>query len=222
MNGPETAPSVRSGRPGRRVGSLSMGITLLLIGAALAASLWMDAKAYDMLLWVAPLVFILLGAELLISLKRTGNGDAVLSYDWVSVFFVGLLGAASLLFAAFTSTGIMEEIRHAVTATERSVYVDTAANEVPEGVTKIVVQSFEPLTVEEGDVRQIRLIGQIRYRSEEPLRQNEEDMVHVTVTGKTMYVMVGTAQHTGGRFSDDRIETNLTLLVPEGIEIENR
>lgn len=72
-----------------RVGSLSMGITLMLIGTALAVSLWQDAEAYELLLWVAPVVFVLLGAELLIYLRTAGKHGMIVRYDWISVLFVG-------------------------------------------------------------------------------------------------------------------------------------
>ncbi|QAY67368.1 hypothetical protein [Paenibacillus protaetiae] len=205
-----------------RVGSLSMGVTLLLIGTALALSLVIDAEAYDMLLWVAPLVFIMLGIELLVYVKLSGRAQTMIRFDWLSIFFVAVLGAGSLFAAALSSTGILDEIRNEVMATERSAMIESKPVQVPEGVTKIIVQSFIPLQVETSQLRQVQLLGQVQYRSGKPFDPSSQPLWQANVIGSAMYVTVGTIAHDGGRLSDSGLRSMLSLMVPEGMKVEQR
>lgn len=205
-----------------RVGSLSMGITLMLIGTALAVSIWQDAEAYEMLLWVAPIVFILLGAELLIHLKLSGSQHTIVKYDWISVFFVGVIGTASLVLALLMSSGLFDELNRGLHMTQRSAFVDTVKETVPEHISKIMVSSLGNVEIKTAPEREVQLFGQIRYWSAEPLAKLNESMMRTNTAGDTMYIMIGTVERRDGGFVTDTVHPQLTLIVPEGIEIEER
>lgn len=209
----------RSGMRTWRVGSLSMGITLMLIGTAFAVSLWQDVEAYELLLWVAPVVFILLGTELLLYLKMSGDRQAIVRYDWLSVFFVGMIGMASLGLALLMSTGLFEELKLGMQTAQRTAYVDTAKIEVPDGVTRIVVQSTGGVTLTEADTREVHLMGQIRYRSDEPLPSIGEDLMRTQVVGDALYVIIGAADRRDGAFVDNAVTPMLMLAIPKGMTV---
>ncbi|MGO4369942.1 hypothetical protein [Paenibacillus sp. 2TAB19] len=205
-----------------RVGSLSMGVTLMLIGAALAASLWQNIQAYEMLLWVAPIVFILLGLELLLYLKFSGSDRAIVRYDWVSVFFVGLIGTASLGLALLMSTGLFDELQRGLQTTQRSVFVEPHSLQVPDNVSKVIVQSIGGVVLGESDTREAKLFGQIRYWSAEPISEPDKELMQTTVVGNTLYIMVGTLDRRDGGLVTDTYDSQLTLVLPKGLEVEHR
>jgi hypothetical protein len=205
-----------------RVGSLSMGVTLMLMGTALAVSLWQDIRAYEMLLWVAPVVFIMLGAELLLYLKFSGSERAIVRYDWISVFFVGMIGAASLGLALLMSTGLFDELQRGLHMTQRTAFVDTRAVKVPAEINKIVVHSLGGVQFGETDTRELQLFGQIRYRSSEKLERLDDKMLQTHIVGTTMYVMIGAADHRDGGIISDTVIPELTLIVPKGVELVER
>lgn len=204
-----------------RVGSLSMGITLILIGTAFAVSLWQDTEAYKLLLWVTPIVFILLGAELLIYLAVAGKGERLVRYDWISVFFVGLIGTGSLVLALLMSTGLFDEMKRDLTMTYRTAFVETKNIEVPETVDNIIVQSYGSLSVEQKETRTLHLMGQVRYRAEKSLTIPGESILRTEIVGSDMYVFIGTPDWGNGSPADYSLP-ELILALPQGITVERR
>lgn len=204
-----------------RVGSLSMGITLLLIGISIAVSIWSGTDALNALLWVAPVVFILLGAELLIHLKLSGKEKPVMRYDWMSMFYVAVIGAGSLLMASFASTGLLGEVRDQLQMMERTAIVQSDPVTVPDGIKKIVVQSLRPVQLDQGESRAVQLLGQVQYWSPKPLKQPEQ-MVATSTVGSTMYVLINGFEHKDGVIGSESVNQELTLVLPQEIEIEKR
>ena len=203
-----------------RVGSLSMGITLMLMGTALAVSIWQDAEAYELLLWVAPIVFILLGAELLIHLKLSGSRHTQLRYDWMSVFFVGCIGIASLLLALLMSTGLFDQLKDITQTTQRTAIVNADKIAVPAEIKKIVIQAVDPVTIEESNMREAQLLGQIRYWSAKPNTTINEDIMQTKVVGTTMYFIIGSMDRRDGGLITDTIRPMLILSLPKDIEVQ--
>lgn len=204
-----------------RVGSLSMGITLMLIGTAFAVSLWQDADAYDLLLWVAPVVFILLGLELLIYLGVAGKGERLVRYDWISVFFVGVIGLASLVLALLMSTGLFEEIKREINTTHRTAFVTTENIEVPKTIQNIIVQSSVGISVEQKKTQELHLMGQVDYRAEKASAIHSESMLRTEIVGSDMYVFIGKPEWENGS-SVSHTRSELILTIPEGVTVERR
>ncbi|MCA0758266.1 hypothetical protein KP806_24735 [Paenibacillus sp. N4] len=219
VNEARSAAAVPGGIRTWRVGSLSMGVTLILLGTALAVSIWQNIEAYEMLLWVAPVVFMMLGAELLLYLKFSGSDRAIVRYDWMSVFFVGAVGMASLALALLMSTGLFNELQRELSMTQRSAFVDAQTVEVPANVKKIVVQSLSGVTVEESETREVHLFGQVRYWSADQLARLDDKMMKTKIVGTDMYVMIGTVERKDGGLVSDMVDTQLTLVVPKGVEV---
>ncbi|CAM4520955.1 hypothetical protein FHS16_006094 [Paenibacillus endophyticus] len=202
-----------------RVGSLSMGVTLMLIGTALAVSLWQDMEAFEVLLWVAPVVFIMLGAELLLYLKFSNSNRTVVRYDWMSVFFVGAIGTVSLGLALLMSTGLFDELQRGLNMTQRTAFVETKTVKVPASINKIVVQAWDGIELDQTDARELQLIGQVRYRSSEKLDRLDSKIMQTEIIGSTMYVMVGAVDRRDSGLISDSVDTRLTLIVPKGVEV---
>lgn len=85
---PQAAPRVR------RVGTLTMGIALILTGCAIAASLIWPSFDLTIVFRLCPLLLISLGCEVLVSSFARGN--IKLKYDLVSMFFCSILIVLSL------------------------------------------------------------------------------------------------------------------------------
>ncbi|MBH5319835.1 hypothetical protein I6N90_18710 [Paenibacillus sp. GSMTC-2017] len=225
MNSPIEAGTTVATQPSSkrtwRVGSLSMGITMILIGTAFAVSLWQDTEIYDLLAWVAPVIFILLGTELLLYLAMSGNRNNIVRYDWMSIFFVGLIGMASVVLALLMSTGLIEEMKQGLHATERTTFVESEKVTVPTEVNKIVVQSDGGVTIERANTKDIQLIGQIRNWSVEPMSNVNDSLIQTNIVGSTMYVLIRSIDHNESVFVSDGTQTRLILTLPQNIKIED-
>lgn len=214
---PGAGPAENKGM--RRVGSMSAGITLILIGAALAISLWADMKAYEVLSWITPFVFILLGAEVLLYVKIAGSGSRGVRYDWFSMFTVGSISLISLGLALLMSTGLFDELQRGLQMTQRSEFVNPQSVQVPEQIDKIVVQAFGGVEHDETDSRELQLFGQVRYWSNKDWDPSAASLLQTNTVGSTMYVMIGTVAHRDRGLFPDSVDPQLTLVLPKDMEI---
>ncbi|UNK20579.1 hypothetical protein MNQ98_11430 [Paenibacillus sp. N3/727] len=104
-----------------RVGTLSMGVSLLLLGLLVLTSQLKGTEIFDSALKWWPIVFVLLGIEIVGYTLFFRKGDYV-KYDVFSILLIGLLTFGCIVMAALTSTGLMDQIRREIGA----VYKDRA------------------------------------------------------------------------------------------------
>ncbi|MGI2296419.1 hypothetical protein [Paenibacillus sp. GXUN7292] len=218
-NGKPAGHSGHSNARTWRVGSLSMGITLVLIGTALAVSLWQKIDALDLLLMSAPIVFIMLGCELLVYLKLSGKESLQIKYDWLSLMFVGIIGVASLIIAMLMSTGLMDDLKREFQMVQRTVYIEPVKASVPAEVKKIVVQSFQAIQLDKTDTNEVHLLGTVQYLSVDSLTVEAEQLFRTAVVGNTMYITIGGIDKKAGGFVRDSVFSRLTLVVPNHLEV---
>jgi len=206
-----------------RVGSFSMGGALILLGSALFWYTWQGKEAMDLLMKGWPVLCILLGLEVLVYLFLSKQENPVLRYDLLSLFIVGLVGISCLGFAALSSTGLLGEIRYEAGSVERTVELEELATNVPEGVSRIVLQSYgiNPF-LEKVKTRELQVFGTYRTRTL-PGEQDGEKVkaASIKTVGDTMFVtLLEPPVHRG--LSYYHTWPTLTLVVPEGIPLEVR
>ena len=209
-------------KPVWRIGSFSMGVTLIGIGIAFAMSLWQEISAYELLLWLAPVVFILLGAELLLTMRMNHKQKYQLKYDWLSLWFVSIISVGALIMSALFYTGITEELNQAFNMKERSLFVDeqvAIAQTVP---AKIVVKSTVPLTIEEHEgLSEVLLTGSVTYEAKDAITLREQQLLQAKQVGDVLYIFVNNIEHEVSGLVTDRVYSNLILSVPSSIVVES-
>ncbi len=75
--------------PTRRVGTFTLGICLVFMGALFLVHLFLPALDYLVIFHLWPLIFILLGMEILISSLRSPQQK--FQYDFAAIFIILLL-----------------------------------------------------------------------------------------------------------------------------------
>ena len=87
-------------RPARRVGTLTMGLTLVTAGVCMLLSMLFPALEMELVLQVSPVILISLGLETLVAARGGGK----VKYDWVGMILCCLLvcTAVCLYAAAYT------------------------------------------------------------------------------------------------------------------------
>lgn len=89
--------SVSYEKPARRVGTFTLGVTLLAVGMLLAAAQFWPEMDLNWALKASPLILISLGVETLLAARGGGR----IKYDWVGMLLCFLLiGAAMSMYAA--------------------------------------------------------------------------------------------------------------------------
>lgn len=97
--GPDAAPQSAAPQPPRvrRVGTFTMGITMILVGVLLVCSLLGWGLQLEWVFRFSPLILVALGVEVLVGAFSKGTK---LKYDFLSIFVCGILTLAALAFSA--------------------------------------------------------------------------------------------------------------------------
>lgn len=94
-----------------RVGTISMGVSLVGLGMILLISQIANMNMTTILLSWWPLLFIILGVEILFYIYFSRKESSFVKYDILSILFVGLLGTTGIVLILLTSSGIMDQVR---------------------------------------------------------------------------------------------------------------
>ena len=93
-----------------RVGTFSMGASLVFLGLILFFSRFLDLNLVQVMTSWWPLLLVVLGIEILLYLILSRQEKPLLKYDFLSIFFVGLIGTVDIAFALLSATGNMGKV----------------------------------------------------------------------------------------------------------------
>jgi hypothetical protein len=208
-----------------RVGTLSMGVSLISSGLTLFISSWQGVMVFDTLIKLWPIIFVLLGCEILLYLFLSRTEKPVLHYDIFSIFFVSFLCLCCLLFSLLTSTGLMEEFRYTINSKIVSMDLPKTQFDVPVGIEKIIVQTSDhKLKIDKNRLAEIRLLGNYQVDALDNSAQmalKTEDVARTETIGKTMYVLIKALPAKRG-FERYQPVSGMILVVPQAIPVEVR
>lgn len=207
-----------------RVGTWSMGVTLILFGTVLFLSQWQHREAFAILIDWWPAVFILLGLEILIYLAVKRKESPIVKYDVFSVLFVGFLCFVCVVLALLASTGLADEVRYALGAVEHSVELPAIEQAVAGDVQKIVVMNhaFSSVAIDTAGGSTLSVFGALRMEAAKDAAADgipPDNIVTLHRVGDTLYVQVNEPPVRYGLMTF-RPRLNLTIVVPEGVETE--
>lgn len=202
-----------------------MGLTLILLGGILFLSQWQGVQAFDAFIAWWPIIFVLLGLEIIVYLLFSRKENSILHYDFMSLFFVGVICIGCLGFTLLTSVGILGEIRSMLGTTEQTRDLPSIKEALNDGVKKIVVQSADQsVKIDKSSDRSVQVFGTFRERikggeQSHPLDKNQ--IVSVHTAGEIMYVQIKRLPSEQGLQSYHPWMT-VTVVLPEGVQVELR
>src|SRR5690625_4944367 len=143
-----------------RVGTISMGLTLILLGIFLVLSQLLNWKpAYAMMSWW-PIILIVLGLEILIYLFLSKQDSPIVKYDLFSIFFVIVIGIVGIGITAISSTGILDKIYEWANYEIKTIDLPEYSVELEDNIERIVVHTGpDPLTIETGITNEVAVFG---------------------------------------------------------------
>ncbi|GAB6936418.1 hypothetical protein JCM14720_23390 [Calditerricola yamamurae] len=207
-----------------RVGTLSLGLSFVAVGILIlfAQVAEKDIVRVFQLWW--PLIFVLLGLEILGYLFLSKHGQPVIRYDLFSLFLVGIIGFAGTLLLLFASTGLLEEIRQAVTLVEVSRDVTPLQKDIPARVSRIVLLNPEhnAIRLEKGKTNELHLFGTCTTQTlpeEATAPVRAEEIVSVRTVGDTMYVTIRRPPEKQGIVHRASF-LRMTVVVPQQVNVE--
>lgn len=212
-----------------RVGTISMAMSLIMSGIMLLLSQWgggWSTSSMDTFFMWWPVIFILLGAEIIIYQVRYRKEQSNVKYDIFSIAFIGLLGMVCLGFVALTSTGLMQEIRYTLEAVESSRDIPEVQEELPTTVKRVVVRTEDymgrPLLIEGTTETNVHLFGtysSYELNLDQETKINSRKFVSLQTVGDTVYVTLKRpSSHNGFERGQSRVQW--TVVLPKSLKVE--
>ena len=208
-----------------RVGTVSMGLSLMLLGVLLFLTQINGAKMFVPFLVWWPIILVVLGIEILFYLFLSKQENPIVKYDFISILFVGLLGTIGIGFTVLTSTGLLTELQTLVVAEDKSFNLPSIEEELPDNIKRIVLETSDhEVKIEGSDVNQLTIFGTYRARvnpKSNPLIADKDNYTLTKIVGDTMYVTIkATSRHSGPFATYLTIEP--TIIVPDSVRLEVR
>ncbi len=208
-----------------RVGSVSMGVSLMLLGVLLFFSQTGATMLVNLLLTWWPSVVILLGIEILLYVFLSRSEKVIVHYDMVSIFFVGLIGSLCIMLAVLSSVGILSELRQGIGSVELTKSLAELKQAVPKEVKQIVVQTADQyVTVQGANQRDVNIFGTYRLSSmipESVQKDLEQEYASIRTIGETMYITLNEMPDKRGMNHFTPV-ANVTLVLPQDVKVDLR
>ncbi|PAK43650.1 hypothetical protein [Peribacillus simplex] len=207
-----------------RVGTISMGISLVGLGLVLLVSQIADMNLTTILLSWWPLLFIILGTEILFYIYLSRKESSFVKYDILSILFVGLLGTTGIVLILLTSSGLMDQVRAAVNSEEKTVNLPGFNQKAGKGIQRVVLDSGPyPLTIESGNDGEVSVFGTYGERvmkDADSLLKKAEDYLLVERNGDTLYISFKDLPIQNGILDSGTMNLKATLIIPAELAVE--
>lgn len=205
-----------------RVGTVSMGLTLILLGIFLVLSQLLDWKpAYAMLGWW-PIILIVLGIEILVYLVRSKEEQPILKYDIFSIFFVAIIGFVGVGFSIVHATGIFEKVYAWTNHEVKTLELPTYETKLDDTIKRIVINSGSvPLSFETSATDELSVFGTYEtamMKGKAPI-EKANDYLFVKTKADTLYVTFKKLPETFTPFYTHQ-QWNATVVVPDDVKVE--
>ncbi|MFF2447062.1 hypothetical protein ACFVSW_08150 [Neobacillus sp. NPDC058068] len=205
-----------------RVGTFSMGASLLFLGLFLFFSKFLGLDLVQVMTAWWPLLLVVLGIEILIYLFLSRQEKPVLKYDFLSIFFVGVLGTAGIVFAILSTTGIMGKVEDVMAREERSFELPAFAYKTDDSIKRVVVRTVGyDMTIEATEEKAVSMFGTYRVQTAKKvgLLKSADDIIAANQKGDTLYLNVKSLPNEIGPFYSHGIVA-ATILVPKDVKLE--
>ncbi|CAH0285426.1 hypothetical protein SRABI96_04099 [Peribacillus sp. Bi96] len=207
-----------------RVGTISMGVSLVGLGVVLMVSQITEMNLTTILLSWWPLLFIILGAEILFYIYFSRKESSFVKYDLLSILFVGLIGTTGIALVLLTSSGLMDQVRAAVKSEEKTVNLPGFNEKAGKGIQRVVLDSGSyPLTIESGADAEVSIFGTYDERVMEDtssLLKKKEDYLMVERIGDTLYIRFKDLPIQNGLLDSGTMNLKATLIIPAELALE--
>ncbi|RIW33989.1 hypothetical protein D3H55_10340 [Bacillus salacetis] len=206
-----------------RVGSISMGAALVILGMMLLLTQIFDwDAAYVMSGWW-PFILVILGGEMLFYLFFTKQENARVKYDLLSIIFAAVIGTAGIGLTVLQATGMLGAVKSYMTAEERTMEIPAFTQSMGKDIKRIVVDTGNhDLTIEGGTGDEISLFGTYRstFTDQKNKLSSPDDYLQQKIIGDSLYITLKGLPAASAPFENGGV-MNATLVVPSkaGLEV---
>lgn len=206
-----------------RVGTISMGFSLLFLGIFLLLSQFAGISLTHIMISWWPIILIVLGIEILVFLFQSRTEKPLLKYDFLSIFFVGILGMVGIGFAVLSTTGLLDVIDKELTREERTIELPVFDEVLDDQIKRVVLKTEQNNILVEGTSGQeVSIFGTYTtYLSRnKQLISKANDYLASQRKGDTLYLTVKRLPADAGVFNHYEHQLEATVLIPEKVKLE--
>ncbi|WP_136606140.1 hypothetical protein [Paenibacillus dokdonensis] len=206
-----------------RVGTFSMGLSIFMLGIIIFLSQWQGSDVFDTAMTWWPIIFILLGLEILLyTLFFRKNGK--MSYDVLSVFFVGFLSLCCLVFAGLSSLGVVDGVRKSLNEVEHTITLPEWTENIPADVHNLIIQGDNPyqVKVDQRNVQEVHMFANFRTTAANAGFLDTDSLTQMKRVGDTLYIMFSDPPKSNSMFGGSWSPLNMTVVAPKSLKVEIR
>jgi hypothetical protein len=202
-----------------RVGTISMGLVLIGTGICLFFAKINDQAIFDAVIHWWPLVFILLGLEVLVLSFWGKNNNSLVKYDIFSIFIILLIVFCGLGLYSLEGIGVTGKINDYLTSHE--YHIRTSTNEIPvePEVERLVINApFCKLKIQTSETNIISSYSYALARADSQeaaknLADKDTELVSST-SGNTQFISFQLPA------AENVQTTEYTIIIPQNIDVE--
>lgn len=201
-----------------RVGTITMGMLLILFGILLLANTVWNIPLEEILVYGWPVVLILIGIEVL--LFSFFKKDAPLKFDFFSIFILIVVVSFTFVVYSVQATGIFPAIRDALNSRSYTVEINRSLA-IPETVEEILIESTNGhFYLNGGESNNTEITGSIRINAEnqEEAEQLVQELLITKIIGNRAIIRVENPDFNHW-FKNNMLETDLNIIIPQNKKI---
>lgn len=205
-----------------RVGTFSMGASLVFLGVFLILTRIFHWQAATVMVNWWPLLLIVLGVEILFFLFFSKQEKPFIKYDFLSIIFVGIIGIIGISFTIVTTTGILNKVTAVMSSEQRTLDLPNYDQIINENIKRIVVEAGRyPLTIEGTSDKSISLFGTyvMEVASKQKIMDTFEDYLMVKEKGDTLFIHIKNLPDPHQPLMSEMSMAPI-LLVPTNVKLE--
>lgn len=207
-----------------RVGTFSMGLSLVFLGVFLLLTEFFDWGIVTVLKVWWPIILVILGMEILLYLFSAKQEKPYLSFDLFSIIIVGIIGTAGISMVFLHSSGIMDILEQGLKREEVTKDLPEFNYVMKDNIKRIVIESESqqnPITIEGTNDDTLSLFGTYRtVQSEQVNVSKPEDYLYVSQKGDTLFIRLKQLPYRMSEFYTDYSSLHTTILVPTNKKLD--
>lgn len=207
-----------------RVGTFSMGLSLVFLGVFLLLTEFFDWKIVTVLKVWWPIILVILGLEILLYLFSAKQEKPYLNFDLFSIIIVGIIGTAGISMVFLQSSGIMDILEQGLKREEVTKDLPEFNYAMKDNIKRIVIESESqqnPITIEGTSDDTLSLFGTYRtVQSEQVNVSKPEDYLYVSQKGDTLFIRLKQLPYRMSEFYTDYSSLHTTILVPTNKKLD--
>lgn len=199
-----------------------MGFLLLVLGGLLLYGQFNGKSALDVVFKWWPLVFFLLGAEILLYSYLLKEEQAKVKYDFFSFFMILVIVVSGLSLYSLNQLGLTQRLSMMINAQSYSLQAPVEEYKLENTVKKIVITSPDRarLSVRTGTGNTLLAYGYVTADTRESAQLIVADKkMSAYEKGDTLYLAFNISLNNSSWGYDARV-TELTLVIPDDRQVE--